>query len=66
MERCRSVSLTWLDGLQDPFAAEALAAVAQLDGLVLTRARARRDDRPAYDAVVQGDLDLDRRIATGV
>ena len=44
----------------------ALAAVAQLDRLERTRGRAGRDRRAADGAVVEGDLDLDGGVASGV
>ena len=48
------------------FAAVAVTAVAQLDGLVGTGARTARDRGPAPGAGYQLDLDLDGRIATGI
>ena len=54
------------DGLLDALAAVALAAVAQLDGLVLAGGRAARHRRPAARAAGQHDLDLDGRVAARV
>ena len=58
--------LTLLDGVLHALAAVAVAAVAQLDGLVLARRRARRDDGPPLRARLQHDLDLDGRVAARV
>ena len=55
-----------LDGVAHALAAEAVAAVAQLDGLVGAGARAARDRGPAPGARDQLDLDLDGRVAAGV
>ena len=55
-----------VDGLADPLAAVALAAVAQLDRLE-GAGRGTRGDRGAADgAVVEGDLDLDGGVAARV
>ena len=55
-----------LDGPEDALPAVALAAVAQLEGLVGAGARPARDSRPPARAGDQLDLDLDGRIAAGV
>ena len=54
------------DRVGDALAAEALAAVAQLDGLVRAGAGAARDGGPAPGAGHQLDLDLDGRVAAGI
>ena len=55
-----------LDGLLHTLAAVAGPAVAQLHRLVLTRGGARGHRGPRERAVGQGQLDLDRRVATGI
>ena len=55
-----------LDRGAHALAAVALAAVAQLDGLVGAGARAARDDGPPARAGEQLDLDLDGRVPPGV
>jgi hypothetical protein len=47
-------------------AAVALAAVAELDGLVLTRLRAGRHRGAGKGSVDQGYLDLDGRVTSGI
>ncbi len=76
MNRCSNAStpsrasaispLTLPTAVCDPLAAEARAAVAQLDRLVLARRRARRHRGPAGGAGVEDHLDLDGRVATGI
>ena len=58
--------LTNADGAWHALAAVAVAAVAQLDRLVLAGGRAGRHRGPAPRAAVQQHLDLDRRVAPGV
>ena len=56
-----------VDGLEDALAAEAgRVAVAQLDRLVGAGRRARRHRGPTDRAVLEDDIDLDRRIAPRV
>ena len=55
-----------LDRGAHALAAVALAAVAQLDGLVGAGAGAARHGRPAAGAAEQLDLDLDGGVAAGV
>ena len=58
--------LTCADRAQHALAAERLAAVAQLDGLVLAGRRARRDRRAAERAGLEAHVDLDRGVAAAV
>ena len=56
-----------LNGLADALAqVTALVAVAQLAGLVDAGGSAGGNSRAAHSAVVQGDLDLNGRVAAGV
>ena len=55
-----------LHGLLHALAAVALAAVAQLDGLVLPGRRAGRHRRTGKCSVDQSYLDLDGRVASGI
>ena len=55
-----------VDGLADPLAAVALAAVAQLDRLEGAGGGTRGHRRAADGAVVEGDLDLDGGVAARV
>ena len=55
-----------VDGVEHALAAVAVAAVAPLDGLVLPRGRARRDDGPALGPAHQVHLDLDGGVAPRV
>ena len=76
MARCPSASaprsssaispLTNATAVGHALAAVALAAVAQLDGLVLTGRRAARHGGPPGRPARQHDLDLDGRVAAGV
>ena len=54
------------DGVEDPLAPEAVAAVAQLDGLVGTGARTARHRGSAPGTGHQLDLDLNGRVAAGI
>src|SRR5690606_36723872 len=47
-------------------AVDAFLAVAELDRLVLARARAARDRRAPHHAALETDLHLDRRVAPAV
>ena len=59
--------MTLATALQDALAAVArLVAVAQLDRLVRAGRGARRHGRPADRAVVEDDVDLDRRVAARI
>ena len=58
--------MTWPTAVQDALAAEAVAAVAELDRLELAGAGAGRHDGPPGGAGLELDLDLDRRVAAGV
>ena len=51
---------------RDPFPAEGMTRVAQLDRLVLAGRRARRHGRAAERSGVQPYIDLNRGIASGV
>src|SRR5690606_29067548 len=55
-----------LDGLLDTLAEVTLAAVTQLDGLVLAGGGARRHCSAGETSVLEQHLDLDRGVATGV
>ncbi len=55
-----------LDPVQHALAAVALIAVAQLDGLELAGGGTAGDRGSGLGAVVEDDLDLDGRVATGV
>ena len=55
-----------LHRLQDAFAAEGLATVAQFDGLEAPRRRSRRYCRPAHGSTRELHLDLDSRVAAGI
>ena len=65
-DRVGDLGVHVLDRAADALAAEALAAVAQLDGLVRAGARAARHDGAAGRARDQLDLDLDGGIAPRV
>src|SRR5690606_4437286 len=54
------------DGLEHTLAVVAVAAVTQLDGLVLAGGGAGRHRGPGQGAVVEGDLDLDGGISAGI
>ncbi len=58
--------LTNADGRGDALAAVAVAAVAQLDGLVLAGGRAARHGGPPVGPAGQHDVDLDGRVAAGI
>ncbi|OEI69359.1 phosphopyruvate hydratase [Curtobacterium sp. ER1/6] len=56
-----------VDGLEDALAAVAVrVAVTELVRLERTGGGTGRDERPRDDAVVEEDLDLDRRVASGI
>ena len=65
-ERVVDLAVDVADGVEHALAAEAVAAVAQLDRLELAGRGARRDDGPPARAAVEDDLDLDGRVATRV
>src|SRR6185295_19650387 len=54
------------DGLADPLAGEALAAVAQLERLPAAGRGSRRNRGPAAGSPFEGAVDLDRRVAPRV
>jgi hypothetical protein len=54
------------DGLTDALAAPLGGTVAELDGLVHARRRARRDDRAADRARFEANIHFDGRVATRV
>ena len=65
-ERVVDLAVDVADRVEHALAAEAVAAVAQLDRLELPRRRAGRDDGAAARPAVEDDLDLDRRVAARV
>ena len=66
-KRVEDLGVDRIDGLLDALAEVArLVAVAQLDRLVRARGGARRHRRAAHGAILQHDVDLDRRVAAAV
>ena len=65
-DRVGDLAVDVLHGAQDALAAERLAAVAQLDGLVLAGRRAGRDRRAAERARLEAHVDLDGGVAAAV
>ena len=66
MTRSAISPLTCADGTGDALAEPGVAAVTELDGLVLSRRRSRRDRCGAESTRLEPDLDLDGRVAAGV
>ena len=66
LERLGDLGVDEADGGQHALAAVAVAAVAQLDGLVLAGGGAARHGGPAAGARREHDVDLDGGVATRV
>ena len=65
-QRVEDLAVDRVDRVAHAAAAIARAAVALFDRLMRAGRRARRHRRAAHRAVVERDLDLDRRIAAAV